>query len=79
MVKEIGVAFADANPSPEEIDAAMVHVPASTNATSPDDELMVHTDVVELVYDFVPLPTPADGVEVIVGLVPTLNAYGLPE
>lgn len=79
IVKEIGVAFADAYTPPEEIDAAIVHIPASTNATNPEDELIVHTEVVELEYDFVPSPTPADGVDVIVGLVPTLNAYGLPE
>lgn len=53
----------------------MVHVPASTNATRPDDELIVQIDVVELEYDFVPLPSPADAVEVIVGFVPASNAY----
>ncbi|MFM8868258.1 MAG: hypothetical protein ACKOFZ_08260 [Ilumatobacteraceae bacterium] len=56
------------------MDAVIVQVPASTNVTSPDDELIVHTDVVELEYDFVPLPSPADAVDVIVGFVPTLNA-----
>ena len=59
------------------IDAVIVHVPASTNATSPDDELIVHTEVVELEYDFV--PTPAEAVDVIVGFVATSNAYGVPE
>ena len=52
----------------------MVQVPASTKATSPLVELMVHTEVVELEYDFVPLPSPALAVEVMVGLVPTSNA-----
>lgn len=52
-----------------------MHVPASTNATRPDDELIVQIDVVELEYDFVPLPSPADAVDVIVGFVPALNAY----
>jgi len=47
------------------IDDEIVHVPASTNATSPDDELIVHTEVVELEYDFV--PAPADAVADIVG------------
>lgn len=74
IVKEIGVALADAYVPPDEIDAAIVHVPASTNATRPDDELIVHTEVVELEYDLVPSPTPADGVDVIVGFVATLNA-----
>jgi len=52
-----------------------VHVPASTKATKPVDELIVQTEVVELEYDLVPLPSPALAVEVIVGFVPTLNAY----
>jgi hypothetical protein len=50
-----------------------VHVPTSTKATRPEEELMVHTEVVVLEYDFVPLP--AEGVAVIVGLVPALKAY----
>ena len=56
------------------IEATIVHVPEVTNATSPVDELIVHTDVVELEYDFVPLPSAALAVEVIVGLVPTSKA-----
>lgn len=75
IVNEIAVAFAEAYPPPEVIDAEMVHVPESTNATRPVLELMVHTDVVELEYDFVPLPSPALAVEVIVGFVPTVNEY----
>lgn len=59
------------------IDAVIVHVPASTNATSPDEESIVHTEVVELEYDFV--PTPAEAVDVIVGFVAASNAYGVPE
>ena len=50
----------------------MVHVPAATNATSPEDASIVHTDVLELEYDFVPAPT--DAFEVIVGGV-ALPAY----
>lgn len=42
-----------------------MHVPAATNVTTPVEALIVHTDVVELEYDFV--PAPADAVEVIVG------------
>ena len=52
-----------------------MHVPASTKATKPVDELIVQTEVVELEYDLVPLPSPALAVEVIVGFVPTLNTY----
>ncbi len=52
-----------------------MHVPASTKATKPVDELIVQTGVVELEYDLVPLPSPALAVEVIVGFVPALNAY----
>jgi hypothetical protein len=55
-----------------------VQVPASTNETRPLDELIVQTDVVELEYDLVPLPSPADAVEVMVGFVAALKAYGLP-
>ena len=55
--------------------ALIVHVPVSTNATRPDDVFTVHIDVVELEYDFVPLP--AEAVEVIVGFVPAFNAYEL--
>ena len=56
---------ADACDPLAEIDAVIVHVPALTNVTKPDDELIVHTDVVELEYDFDPPPT--DAVDVIVG------------
>ena len=42
-----------------------MHVPASTNETTPDDESTVHTEVVELEYVFV--PEPADAVAAIVG------------
>ncbi|NBO55094.1 MAG: hypothetical protein EBU84_11000 [Actinobacteria bacterium] len=72
MVKEIEDAFADAYVPSEPIDAVIVQVPASTNATSPLDELIVQIEVSELEYDFV--PTPLDAVEVMVGFVPTLNA-----
>ena len=71
---EIGLAFADAYVPLEPIDALIRHVPISTNVTRPDEELIVHTDVVELEYDLVPLSSPTDAVEVIVGFVPTLNA-----
>jgi hypothetical protein len=71
----MAVAFAAAKPSAAVIEAEIVQVPAVTKATSPVLESMVHTDVSELEYDFVPLPTPALAVEVIVGLVPTSNAY----
>lgn len=52
-----------------------MHVPASTKATRPVLELIVHTEVVELEYDFVPLPSPALAVDVIVGFVPAVNEY----
>ena len=45
--------------------AARVQVPDVTKATTPVEELIVHTEVVELEYVFVPVP--ADAVEVIVG------------
>jgi hypothetical protein len=75
IVKLIAVAFADANPSAAVIDAEIVHVPEDTNATSPDDESTVHTGVVELEYDLVPLLFPALAVEVIVGFVAVSKAY----
>jgi len=55
-----------------------VHVPASTNVTTPVEELIVHTEVVEL--ENVLLPAPALGVAVIVG-GESLRAYvaALPE
>lgn len=74
IVKLAELDVADVYPPASVMDAVIVQVPASTNVTSPDDELIVHTDVVELEYDFVPLPSPADAVDVIVGFVPTLNA-----
>ena len=52
--------------------AAIVHVPASTKVTTPVDELIVHTEVVELENCFV--PAPAEAVDVIVGGV-ALPAY----
>ena len=78
IVKLAELDVADVYPPASVIDAVIVQVPASTNATSPDDELIVHTEVVELEYDLVPLPSPAEAVDVMVGFVPTLNAYGLP-
>jgi hypothetical protein len=40
---------ADANVESAAIDALTVHVPAATNATTPEDEPTVQTDVVVLV------------------------------
>ena len=74
IVKLIALAVADEKPPPAVMDAEIVQVPASTNETRPEEASIVQTDVVELEYDFVPLPTPADGVEVIVGFVPASNA-----
>ncbi len=37
--------------------AAIVHVPVATNVTTPVDAFIVHTEVVELEYDFAPLPS----------------------
>jgi len=55
-VNETGdVAFADAYDPLDPIDAVIVQVPAVTNATSPDEELTVQTDVVKLEYVFVPV------------------------
>ena len=56
---------ADAYGESAAIDALIVHVPAATNATTPEDEPTVHTDVVVLVKLFAPLP--ADAVLVNVG------------
>ena len=70
-------AVADEYPPPDVIDAEIVQVPVSTNATSPVEELMVHTEVSELEYDFVPFPSAADAVEVIVGFVAASKAYEL--
>ena len=53
------------------MDAVIVHVPALTKVTTPLDELTVHTDVVELEYDFE--PPPAEAVEVIVGGVSPMS------
>lgn len=61
------MAVAAANPPPDVMDAPIVQVPISTNVTTPLDELIVHTLVVELENDFVPDVEPADGVAVIVG------------
>jgi hypothetical protein len=68
-------AVAAAYPLAAVIDEPMVHVPASTKVTTPLDELTVHIPVVELENDFVPDPTPADGVADIVGGVAVI-AYG---
>jgi len=65
MVNEMEAEVADAYVPFAAIDAVIVQVPASTKVTTPDDELIVHTDVVELEYVLV--PAPADAVEVIVG------------
>ena len=65
IVKLIELDVADAYPPDAVIDAVIVHVPVVTNATKPDDELIMHTDVSELEYDFV--PDPAEAVDVIVG------------
>ena len=75
MVKLIEAEFAEEYPPAAVIAAAIVQVPASTKATKPVDELIVQTDVVELEYDFVPLPSPALAVDVMVGFVPALKAY----
>jgi hypothetical protein len=56
---------ADEYPAFAVIDEEIVQVPASTKVTSPEDESIVHTLVVELEYDFV--PAPADAVADIVG------------
>lgn len=53
------------------MDAVIVHVPELTKVTTPVDELTVHTDVVELEYDFE--PPPAEAVEVIVGGVSPMS------
>jgi len=74
IVKLIALAFAAVKPSAAVMEAEIEQVPASTKATRPVPELILHTGVVELVYDFTPLPTPALSVDVIVGFVPTVNA-----
>lgn len=74
IVKLMALAFAAVKPPAAVMDAEIVHVPAVTKATSPELESMVHIEVFELEYDFVPLPSPALAVEVMVGLVPTSNA-----
>jgi hypothetical protein len=74
-VNEIDEAVAEANPPFAEIVAAIVHVPAATNVTTPVDPLIVHTEVVELVYDLVPFASLELFVDdVIVGGV-SLNVY----
>ena len=65
MVNEMEAEVADAYVPFAAIDAVIVQVPASTKVTTPDDELIVHTDVVELEYVLV--PAPPDAVEVMVG------------
>lgn len=44
-----------------------MHVPVVTNATRPDEELIVHTEFVELENDFVPFPSSAEAVDEMVG------------
>jgi len=73
IVNDSDVAVAAANPPPEVMLAPMVHVPASTNDTTPDELSIVQMLVVEDVNDFVPCPSPAVGVAVKVGGV-ALNA-----
>ena len=51
-----------------------MQVPASTKATSPDEESTVQTEVSELEYDLVPVPSAALAVDAMVGFVPTSNA-----
>jgi hypothetical protein len=75
IVKLIDDAFAEEYPPAAVIVAEILQVPSSTNATRPDEELIVHTEVVELEYDLVPIPTPSLGVAVIVGLLMTSNKY----
>lgn len=73
IVKDLLEEEADAYPALAVIEDEIVHVPASTNVTTPLDESTVQTEVVELEYDFV--PEPADGVADIVG-GESDNAYG---
>ena len=61
------VAVAAAYPPPDVMDAPIVQVPVSTKVTAPLDELIVQISVVELENDFVPEPSAADAVAVIVG------------
>lgn len=70
------VAFADAYDPLDPIDAVIVQVPAVTNATNPEDELTVQTDVVKLEYVFVPVSS-GEAVAVADGFEATLNAYEL--
>ena len=72
---DLVVAVAAPNPPPEVMDAPMVQLPASRKVTTPLDVLTVQILVVELENDFVPDPTPADGVAVIVGGVSEIT-YG---
>jgi hypothetical protein len=65
--KLTSVAVAAAKVPPEVIVEPIVHVPASTKATTPLDKFTVQIPVVELVYDLVPDPSPVDAVATIVG------------
>ena len=69
-VKLTSVAVAAAYVPSEVMVAPMVHVPAATNDTTPVEELIVHTPVVDELYTFVPVP--ADVVDVMVGGVATM-------
>lgn len=66
-MKLLDVAVAAAYPLDAVIDEPMVHVPASTKATNPLDELTVQIPVVELENDFVPELSAAEAVADIVG------------
>ena len=52
-------------------EALIEHVPADTNATTPEDEPTVHIEGVLLEYDLT--PEPADAVAVIVGGVEVIK------
>jgi hypothetical protein len=58
-------------PSSCEIEALTEHVPAETNATTPDDDPTVHIEEVLVEYDLV--PEPADAAEVKVGGVAAIK------
>jgi hypothetical protein len=74
MVNEDAEAvLAAAYPRFAAIDAVSEHVPASTKAIAPEDELTVQIEVVDEEYVIVPEPTL--GVASAVGFVPTSNAY----
>jgi hypothetical protein len=66
MVNVLEFAVAAANPPPEVILAEISQLPESTKVTAPDP-LIVHTEVVKELNDFVPLPAPALSVAVKLG------------